>query len=91
MNRHAPVAGDDADGLDGLAPAFGMEAFDGERSGGVDVNPVIFPVHAQRGLVDVHRRLCKEALDGVVFPFGQSLMELGDVAEQRRFGTGAVR
>ena len=56
VDRHTGVAGDDADGLDRLAPALGMEAFHGERAGAVDMNPVIFPVHAQRGLIDVHRR-----------------------------------
>ena len=86
MHRDAAVARDDADVLNGLAPAFGMEAFDGERRGGVDVNPVILSVHAQRGLVDVHRRLCEEALDGLVFPLGERVMELGDVAEERRLG-----
>ena len=74
LERGAHVAGD------ALAVA------DGECSAGVDVNPVILSVHAQRGLVDVHRRLCEEALDGLMFPLGQSLMELGDGAEQRGFG-----
>ena len=86
MHRDAAVARDDADVLNGLAPAFGMEAFDGERSGGVDVDPVILSVHAQRGLVDVHRRLCEEALDGLALPLGERVMELGDVAEERRLG-----
>ena len=86
VDRDTAVARDDADGLDGFAPALGVEAFDGERSGGIDMNPVILSVHAQRGLVDVHRRLCQEALDGVVFPLGEGVVELGDVAEQRRLG-----
>ena len=86
MDRDAAVARDDADGLDGFALAFGMEAFHGQWPGGVDVNPVILSVHAQRGLVDVHRRSGEEALDGVVLPLGEGVVELGDVAEQRRFG-----
>ena len=81
VDRDAAVARDDADGLDGFAPAFGVEAFDGERSGGTDMNPVILSVHAQRGLVDVHRRLREQALDGVALPLGERVMELGDVAE----------
>ena len=56
MHRHTTVAREDADGLNRFAPALGMEALHGERAGAIDVNPVIFPVHAQRGLVDVHRR-----------------------------------
>ena len=56
VHRHTAIARDDADGLDGLAPALGVEAFHGERAGAVDVDPVILAVHAQRGLVDVHRR-----------------------------------
>ena len=50
------------------------------------MNPVILSVHAQRGLVDVHRRLCEEALDGLALPLGERVMELGDVAEERRLG-----
>ena len=92
MHRDAAVARDDADVLNGLAPAFGMEAFDGERRGGVDVNPVILSVHAQRGLVDVHRRLCEEALDGLALPLGERVMELGDVPhEERRLGQELAR
>ena len=47
VHRHAGVAGEDGDGLDGLAPALGVEAFDGERATGVDVEPVVLAVHAQ--------------------------------------------
>ena len=86
VDRDAAVAREDADGLDGLASALGVEAFDGERSGGVDMNPVILSVHAQRGLVDVHRRCEEQPFNGVVLPLGQRLMELSDVAEQRRLG-----
>ena len=39
MDRDAAVARDDADVLNGLAPAFGMEAFDGERPGAGRVAP----------------------------------------------------
>ena len=56
VHRHTAVARDDADGLNRLASAFGVQAFHGERAGAVDMNPVIFPVHAQRGLIDMHRR-----------------------------------
>ena len=56
VHRHTGVAREDADGLDGLTPAFGVQALHGERAGAVDMNPVILPVHAQRGLIDVHRR-----------------------------------
>ena len=38
VDDHAAVAGDDADGLDGLAPALGVEAFEGDVPGGVDKN-----------------------------------------------------
>ena len=89
MHRHTAVAREDADGLDGLAPAFGVQALHGERAGAIDVNPVIFPVHAQRGLVDVHRRHGEQALDGVALPLGERVMELCDVAEERGLGEGA--
>ena len=72
--------------LDGLAPAFGMEAFDGEGGGAVDMNPVILPVHAQRGLIDVHRRRGEETFDGAALPLGKRLMELHHVAEERGLG-----
>ena len=86
MHRHTGVAREDADGLDGLAPALGVEALHGERAGAVDMNPVILAVHPQRGLIDVHRRHGEEALDGVALPFGEGVMELCDVAEECGFG-----
>ena len=45
MDCDAGVAGDDADGLDGLASALSVEPFHGEGAGGVDMNPVVGPVH----------------------------------------------
>ena len=88
VHRHAAVAGEDADGLDGLAPALGVEAFDGERATGVDVEPVVVAVHAQRGLVDVQGRHGEEAFDGAALPFGQGLMELHHGAEEGGLGEG---
>ena len=37
----------------------------------LDVNPVILPVHTQRGLIDVHGRRGQQAFDGVAFPLGE--------------------
>ena len=34
----------------------------------------------------MHRRSGEQALDGVALPLGEGSMELGNVAEQRRFG-----
>ena len=45
VDRDAGVAGDDADGLDGLASAFSVEPFRGEGAGAVYMNPVVGPVH----------------------------------------------
>ena len=39
VHRHAGVARDDADGLDGLTPAFGVQAFHGEGGGAGRVAP----------------------------------------------------
>ena len=89
MHRHTGVAREDADGLNRLAPAFGVQAFHGERAGAVDMDPVILPLHAQRGLIDVHRRHGEQALDGVVLPLGERVMELCDIAEERGLGEGA--
>ena len=88
MDRHAPVAGNDADGLDGLAPALGVEAFERDVARTVDVDPVILPVHAQRGLVDMHGGHGEEAFDGALLPLGQGVMELKKVAEESGLGDG---
>ena len=37
----------------------------------LDVNPVILPVHTQRGLIDVHGRRGQQAFDGVALPLGE--------------------
>ena len=89
MDDHAPVARDDADGLDGLAPALGVEAFEGDVAGGVDVYPVILAVDPQRGLVGVDGGHGEQALDGAVLPLGEGVMELGDEPQQRGLGQGA--
>ena len=58
---------------------------------------MILSVHAQRGLVDVHRRLYEEALDGLVFPLawrsvrGPSARRLVDAREPRPASADAPR
>ena len=89
MDDHAPVARDDADGLDGLAPALGVEAFEGDVAGGVDVYPVVLGVDAQRGLVGVDGGHGEQALDGAVLPLVECVMELGEEPQQRGLGQGA--
>ena len=88
VDHHAPVAGDNADGVNRLAAAFGVEAFHGERACAVDMNPVALAVHAQRGLIDMHGRHGQEAFDGALLPLGQGLMELSHVVEERGLGDG---
>ena len=39
VHRHTGVAREDADGLDGLAPAFGVQALHGERAGARSSSP----------------------------------------------------
>ena len=67
MHRDAAVARDDADVLNGLAPAFGMEAFDGERRGGGRVAPGDCSPEAlsRTGQGDFHHRMLSTTYDGV--------------------------
>ena len=52
-------------------PRLGWRRFHGKRPGAVDVDPVILPVHTQRGLIDVHGRRGQQAFDGVALPLGE--------------------
>ncbi len=64
----AVIGGDDVDGVDGLAPAFGMEelARDGPRR--VDVDPVVFAIDPHGRLVHVQGGLFQELVHGRLLP-----------------------
>ena len=86
MDQDALVSRDDADGLDRLASPAGVEDLEGDAAGGVDMDPVVLAVDAQRGLVDVDGRHGEQALDGGVLPLCEGLVQLRDIGEQRRLG-----
>ena len=56
MDHDALVSRDDADGLDRLASPAGVEDLEVNAAGGVDMDPVVLAVDAQRRLVDVDTR-----------------------------------
>ena len=68
MDDEAPVSGDDPEGVDRLTAAVPVQALDGDGPAGTDMDPVVFPVHAQRGFVDMQHQHVKELVDGGSFP-----------------------
>jgi len=73
MDQHAAVAGDHSEGSHGLATPPGVEELQRDLAGRADVDPVVFPVNPQRGLVDMHCRQGDDLLDGRALPGGQGL------------------
>ena len=67
VHRHTGVAREDADGLDGLAPALGVEALHGEWSGAGRVAPGDCSPEAlsRTGQGDFHHRMLSTTYDGV--------------------------
>ena len=86
MDQDAAVAGNDADVLDRLASPAGVEELQRQGAGGVDMDPVVLAVDAQRGLVDMDGRHGEQAIDGGAFPFREGSVQPADIAEQRRLG-----
>ena len=72
VDRDAPVSGNDADRLDGLAAALGVEAFERDVAPGVDVDPVVLSLDAQRGLVDMHGGHGEETFDGAALHWARA-------------------
>ena len=86
MDDEAAVARDDAEGVDRLTAAVAVQALDGDGSAGTHMDPVVFPVHAQRGFVDMEHRHVEELVDGGALPRFQGLMQTRDEAEQGGLG-----
>jgi hypothetical protein len=82
------IAGNDVDGLDGCAAAFGMEEFQCDVPRRADVDPMVFPVDPQGGLIHMHGGLGEELFDGRLLPGPQGVMQLHEVLQEGRLGDG---
>ena len=90
VDHHPTVARDHADGFDRLAAALGVQELQGDLAGGANMNPVILLVDPKRGLIDVHRGLGQELLDGRALPHRQGMMQSHHIVEDRRLRDGHV-
>ena len=86
MDDHVFVPGDEADIVYRLTPAFSVQELEGDLTGRVDVDPGLFLLHPQRGLIDVHGGHGEQVLPGTGLPPRESVMDSCKEAEEGGFG-----
>ena len=86
VDDHPSVAGDDADGGHRFKPPFFVHELQGDVPCRADVDPMVALIDADGSLIDMHRRLGEDPLDGHALPAGQRQVQLQHVLQDRGFG-----
>ena len=86
VDDDAPVPGDDADVVDGLASAPAVQPLDRDVPTGADVDPVVPAVHPQRCLVGVQHRHLQEHGGGGLLPRSERVVKAPDIAQAGGLG-----
>ena len=68
VHQGAAEAGDEADRLDGLLAALGMQELQRQRPVGEDMQPLVFAVDPQAGFVGMQGRRVQQAGAGGLLP-----------------------
>ena len=84
MDHHPAIAGNDADGLNGLAPPLGVQELQRDLAGGADMDPVVAFVDPQGGLVYMQGGPGQELFNGGLFPVRQGMVQLHHVLQDGR-------
>ena len=86
VDDHVSVLWNEADIVYRLPPAFSVQELEGDLAGRVDVDPGLFLLHPQRGLIDVHGGHGEQILPGTGLPPRESLVDSREEAEEGGFG-----